>query len=137
MKEIIEVKYINEQKGRGVFAKKRIPEGTIIDKAYILLISNEDFTKIENTKLYDYTFTWEDPKFPGHDNALAFGICQLINHSYAPNVEYLYDYDNQMIEYVTIREIQKGEELTVNYNGKEKDKSPLWFEIYDEEIKKI
>ena len=130
MNDLLKVKKISLKKGRGVIAKKVIDKGTLVEKANILLIPNKDYEKIQDTILYDYTFEWEDPEHNGEFRcAIALSICQFINHSYNPNVEYIYDYKNKTIEYYAIRKIQKGEELTVNYNGIIKDQSPLWFEI--------
>ncbi|MBN1800523.1 MAG: SET domain-containing protein-lysine N-methyltransferase [Candidatus Lokiarchaeota archaeon] len=126
-----EVKFVSPKKGKGLFAKKNINKGTIIEKAHIILIPNKDYEYIQDTCLYNYIFSWEDPKYPESTNALAMGICQFINHSYRPNLRYLYDYKDQTIEFKALRNIVKGEELTVNYNGKISDKSPLWFKVED------
>jgi SET domain-containing protein len=130
MHEYIEVKYISEKKGRGAFAKKDIKKGTIIDIAYVVPIPNKEYKKISNTIIYHYCYVWEDPKhLPEFENAITLSISQFINHSYKPNVKYLYDYDCKAIEFKAIKNIAKGEELTVNYNGRAMDKTPLWFEV--------
>ncbi len=131
MNGISEVKYISSSKGKGLFAKKYIRKGTIIEKAHVILIPNKDYEHIQDTCIYNYIFTWEDPQYPESTNALAMGICQFINHSYQPNLIYLYDYEEQTIEFKAIRNIAKGEELTVNYNGKIRDNSPVWFQVED------
>jgi len=130
MHEYIEVKFISHSKGRGAFAKKAIKKGAIIDIAPIVLIPNSDYEDICKTMLYDYCYIWEDPDHePGFDNAITLSLSQFINHSYTPNIKYIYDYDKQAIEYHAIKNIKAGEELTVNYNGIVNDKSPLWFEV--------
>ena len=129
MNEFFEVRYISSKKGKGLFAKKDIKKNTIIEIAHIVLIHDTDYELIQESSLYNYIFTWDDPKFPEHMNAIAFSICQFMNHSYEPNVQYLYDYKEQTIEYRTLRNIRKEEELTVNYNGIVTDKSPVWFEL--------
>ena len=130
MSELFEVKYISPKKGRGVFAKKNIKKDTIVELANIILIPNTDYELIQDTILYHYVFEWDDPKNKGEKtNAIAFSICQFFNHSYNPNLKYFYDYKNSTIEYVAIKDILKGEELTVNYNGKVEDKAPVWFEV--------
>ena len=129
--EFIEVKFISNTKGKGAFAKKDIKKGTVIDVANVVLIPNKDYRKIKKTQLYNYCYIWEDPLHkPAFKNAITLSISQFINHSYAPNVQYLYDYKNKAIEYMAIKDIKKGEELTVNYNGLVDDTSPLWFKIH-------
>ncbi|MFX1480589.1 MAG: SET domain-containing protein-lysine N-methyltransferase [Promethearchaeota archaeon] len=130
MHEYIEVKYISKNKGRGAFAKKPIKEGTIIDIAYVVPIPNRDYKKIYKTILYNYCYIWEDPEhMPAFRNAITLSVSQFINHSFDPNAKYLYDYENKAIEFSAIRDISKGEEITVNYNALVDDKSPMWFEV--------
>ena len=132
MNDFIEVKYISKTKGRGAFAKKDIKKGTIIDVANVILITNRDYKKIKKTQLYDYCYIWKDPKYkPAFNNAISLSVSQFINHSYTPNLKYLYDYKNKAIEFSAILDIIKGKELTVNYNGLVDDTSPLWFKVHD------
>ena len=80
--------------------------------------------------MYNYCYIWEDPKHkPEFTNAITLSISQFINHSFKPNVKYMYDYENNAIEFSALRDISKGEELLVNYNGLINDKSPIWFDI--------
>ena len=130
--EFIEVKFISETKGKGAFAKKDIKKKTVIDVANVVLIPNKEYRKIKKTQLYNYCYIWEDPKLkPAFKNAITLSVSQFINHSYAPNLQYFYDYKNKAIEYVAIQDIAKGDELTVNYNGLVEDTSPLWFKIHE------
>ena len=129
MSKLLEVKYISPKKGRGVVAKKIIKKNTVVEVANVILLPNEEYELLCETKLYDYIFEWKDPNKPELQNAIAFSVCQFFNHSYTPNLKYTYDYKNSNIEYLAIKDILKGEELTVNYNGKEKDNTPLWFEV--------
>ncbi len=106
MHDFIEVKYISRIKGRGAFAKKDIKNGTIIDVANVVLITNSDYKKIEKTQLYNYCYIWEDPKHkPAFKNAITLSVSQFINHSYSPNLKYLYDYKNKAIEYSAVQDI--------------------------------
>ncbi|NVM36582.1 MAG: SET domain-containing protein-lysine N-methyltransferase [Candidatus Lokiarchaeota archaeon] len=124
------MKFISIKKGRGVFAKKNIAKEETIDVAHILLISNNDWDLIEDTVLSNYSFEWDDPKCIGeYESAISLSVSQLINHSYDPNVKYVYDYKNKCIEYITLRDISKGEEITVNYNGESFDYSPMSFDV--------
>jgi SET domain-containing protein len=130
MNDLLEVRYISEKKGRGVFAKIDIQKDTIIDIAYVVPIPNKDYSKIRKTILYNYCYIWEDPEhMPAFRNAITLSISQFINHSFEPNVKYLYDYENKAIEFSAVRDITKGEEILVNYNGLVEDKSPMWFEV--------
>jgi len=130
MHEYLEVKHISEKKGKGAFAKKQIERGTLIEIAHVVPIPNKDYKKIRKTRLYDYCYVWEDPKhLPEFKNAITLSISQFINHSFEPNVKYLYDYKETAIEFSAIRDISEGEELTVNYNGLVDDRTPVWFDL--------
>jgi len=130
MHEYIEVKPISEIKGRGAFAKRKIEKRTVIDVAHVVPISNKEYKKVRKTILFNYCYIWEDPEhMPAFKNAIALSVSQFINHSYEPNVKYLYDYENRAIRFSAIRDISEGEELLVNYNGLVDDKSPVWFKI--------
>ncbi|MFX1353129.1 MAG: SET domain-containing protein-lysine N-methyltransferase [Promethearchaeota archaeon] len=130
MHEYIEVRFISDKKGRGAFAKKQIKKGTLIEVAHVVPLPNKDYEQICDTILYQYCYVWEDPKhLPEFENAITLSISQFMNHSFDPNVKYLYDYKRKAIEFTTLRNIDKGEELTVNYNGLVDDKTPMWFEV--------
>jgi len=132
MNDYIKISYISEEKGKGAFAKKDIKINTIIDVANVILIPNKDYKKIKKTVLYDYCYIWQDPKHkPEFENAITLSISQFINHSFEPNIQYLYDYKNKALEYSAIKDIKEGEELTVNYNGLVNDKSSVWFNVLD------
>ena len=130
MDNLLEVKFVSPKKGKGVFAKKEIKEGTIIDVAHVIPLPNKDYKKIRKTVIFDYCYIWENPKFnPEFKNAISLSVSQFINHSYNPNVRYIYCYDDNCIEFEALRDIQKSEEILVNYNGLVDDKSPVWFDI--------
>ena len=130
MNDLIEVRFISPKKGKGLFARKEIKKGTIIDVAHVIPLPNKDYNKIAKTVLYNYCYIWEDPKhLPEYKSAISLSISQFINHSYEPNVRYIYDYDNNCIEFETLRDISEFEELVTNYNGLVSDKSPVWFKI--------
>ncbi|MFX1321598.1 MAG: SET domain-containing protein-lysine N-methyltransferase, partial [Promethearchaeota archaeon] len=128
MNDLIEVKYISFKKGKGLFAKQQIKKGKVINVANVLLIPNKDYELIDKTIVSNYCFMWENPKYKSeYKMALAMTNCQFMNHSYTPNVRYEYNYRNDSIKFIAIRDISKGEELTMNYNGVVDDKSPVWF----------
>ena len=60
---------------------------------------------------------------------MALGLIPIYNHSYKSNCEYFMDYDDETIFVKTVRAIEKGEELTINYNGDWDDATKVWFEV--------
>lgn len=81
---------------------------------------------LDKTLLHDYIFEWQPE---GADMCcMALGWVPIYNHSYQSNCEYFMDYDNQTIYIKTIRDIDAGQELTINYNGPWNDEKKVWFE---------
>ncbi len=132
MSNLVGVKFISPKKGNGVFARKNIKKYTTVVIGHVILISKSDYNLIQDTILNNYIYEWDDPNNIEFRSAIPLSICQFFNHSYTPNLKHQYDYENSTIEYIAIRDIQKGEELTVNYNGIIDDKSPVWFEVEDD-----
>jgi uncharacterized protein len=108
-------------KGRGVFAGKNFRKSEIIERCPVLVIPEQERPHLNATGLHNYYFTWR------REAVIALGLGSLYNHSFAPNARYLKVYSRSWIEIVAIRAIRKGEEITVNYNGRPNSQAPLWF----------
>ena len=114
-----------KSKGRGVFADGDFAQGEIIEICPVIELPEEDTSHIDRTKLYDYYFGWGTN---GKSAAIALGYGSLYNHSYDPNAQYEKNYDKHVIVFRCLRNIGRGEEITVNYHGNPNDKTPVWFE---------
>lgn len=114
-----------DEKGRGVFTRQDIPPRKVIERSSVLVMDKESRKLLDQTPLYDYIFEWGEHI---EDCCVAWGYLSLYNHSYDANCEYLMDFDNNWITIRTTRQIEKGEELTINYNGDWDDKKKIWFE---------
>ena len=113
-------------KGRGVFAQRNFKEGEVIEICPVIVLPAEEIDALELTQLYSYYFAWGPES---KDAAIALGYGSLYNHSYTPNARYYKDFDNSLIKYVCITDIQKDEEITISYNWDPEDKSPVWFDL--------
>lgn len=125
IKPYLQIKSTKE-KGRGVFTKESIPAGTQIEISPVLVLSNSDTAIVDKTKLHNYIFLWGVRETR---SCIALGFCSIYNHDYNPNCEYEMDFDADTMAIKTRRDIKKGEELTINYNGDVEDKSPVWFDV--------
>ncbi len=115
-----------EKAGRGVFASKKIKAGETIERCPIILLSEDDTAHIRRTELHNYYFMWGTDK-TRHKSGICLGFGSIYNHSYAPNATYKKLIEEEVIDFVAIKDIAKGEEITVNYNyGNPDDKSKLW-----------
>lgn len=113
-----------EGKGRGVFARTFIPDGTVIERVPLLILPIRDLWSPEgNSCLADYVFAWNR-----NSVALALGYGSLYNHSYEPNARYD-DVGRNTKVFTAIRDISPGDEVTVNYNAESDDGADVGFEV--------
>jgi len=113
-------------KGRGVFARHKIGKGELIERAPVIVLTPEEWNFVEKTVLSDYCFRLAEKQ-----GALALGYGSLYNHSFQPNARYVQNLRELAIDFVALREIEEGEEITVNYNGAPADATPVWFEVVE------
>ena len=122
----IEVKRVRG-KGRGVFARRPIRLGAVIERVPLLVLPVGDVMRGPDdwTALGSYVFECGEGSV-----ALALGFGSLYNHSFRPNARY--DDEGRLAKVFTaLRDISPGEEITVNYNGDPGDRSPVWFEVVE------
>ena len=115
----------SELGGRGVFTTEDIAENTPIEISPIIELSPEERTDVEKTTLFNYIFEWGE-EYKGA--AVALGYVSMYNHSYHANCVYEMDFENEEIRIRTVKPIQKGDELTINYNADPDDTTPIWFD---------
>ena len=117
--------------GRGVFAISSIKKGEVIEVAPVLVLSFEDLVETRWNILFDYYF-WMDDFI-----VLALGFGSIYNHSDENNAEYEINSEEKIITFRAIKDIENGEEIYFNYRGnssskddrgKDRSKTPLWFE---------
>lgn len=115
-------------KGRGVFARAAIARGEIIERVPILLVPVDSMVGgMKNPTLLRYFFVWDDDHV-----AVTLGYGSIYNHSYTPNARYLHAKGTQTMVYRALRDIEAGEEITINYNYYPDDRGPVGFEVVEE-----
>ena len=123
--DLIEVKRI-KGKGRGVFARRLIRKGQVIERVPVIVLPDDEVGDGEGpTSLRSYCFQWGRGQ-----SALALGYGSIYNHSYRPNARYD-DVGPQTKEFTALRDIEPGEEITVNYNGTPRGRAAVWFEVVE------
>ena len=115
-----------KDKGRGVFSRERIPSGTIIEIAPVIVMEKTDRQYLDKTLLHDYIFEWGQEK---DKCCMALGYIPIYNHSYKSNCEYFMNFEEETIQIKTIKIIESEEELTINYNGDWNDNKKVWFDV--------
>jgi SET domain-containing protein len=126
MLKILPCLHISKTKkmGNGVFTSKAIRANTIIEISPVIVMKQADRKLLDQTLLHDYIFEWGDTK---RQCCMALGYVPVYNHSFNSNCEYEMEFEEEVIKIRTVRNIKKGEELFINYNGTFNDRKPLWF----------
>lgn len=111
-------------RGRGVFARRFIAKGTIIERVPMIVFSEKDLESADGfSTLYHYCFEWGKGTV-----ALAMGYGSIYNHSFSPNARYD-DLPQRTKEFTALNDIQAGEEITISYNGEAEDQTPMEFAV--------
>jgi len=113
--------------GRGVFTTTDIKKNEIIEKCPVIVVPKDEWKYMKKTILFHYCYFWGDTK----DTAVVLGYGFLYNHSYKPNINSKCNKKNLTMDFYALRDIQEGEELTINYHGDLDNQSPLWFDVID------
>lgn len=115
-------------KGRGVVAGRRLCRGEVVGSAPVIVIPSREWPLVEQTVLSRYCFVWDDVT---GSVAVALGRCSLLNHSYVPNVTAERKVRSRLMVFSALRDVEPGEELTLNYNGPADCRDPVGFEVRD------
>lgn len=117
---------------RGMLALRNIKNGETVEACPIIKIRYDNrkqrvYAHPTVGVINNYYYDWDDDHW-----CLPLGYAMIYNHSYHPNMTYVFDYENELLVYVAICDIHKNEELTVNYNGDPTDQTPIdsWFKEY-------
>jgi uncharacterized protein len=111
---------------RGIFASRNILKNELIESCPIILIPEKELNPMEKTVLGNYKYAW-NTKY----DCIVLGYCMLTNHSYNPNTIYKRDFRKKKMNFYAIKNIKRGEEIYINYNGDPENKDPLEKEYTD------
>src|SRR4051794_33372038 len=71
-------------KGLGVFARRPIRKGEVIERVPVIVLSAEEYCRgMDGTLIAGYVFAWGRGQI-----ALVLGYGSFYNHSYRPNARY-------------------------------------------------
>ena len=119
----LEVKQSNIH-GRGVFSTTVFKPGQLIEKAPVILMTDEEKIQIQHSSLHHYYFLVNNPV---HPISMGFGYSSLYNHASVANACYSIDISRLTISIKASKKIERGEEITINYNGHPNDPDTVCF----------
>lgn len=113
-----------EGKGRGVFARRPIPKGAVVEQVPLMLVPISYIVDgLDNPRLNRIFFLHDDENL-----AVCLGYGELYNHSYTPNARY--DDGPELTKIFTaLRDIAQDEEITINYNWDPEDRTSVGFDL--------
>lgn len=113
--------------GRGVFASKNIRRGETVEMCPVIPVSRNDPSNVDGGIIIRYFFYFGPGRKLKTALAMVLGYGSLYNHSYEPNAKYVRRISKKVVEFVSVKNIRKGQEITVNYNfGNPNDKNKPW-----------
>jgi len=110
--------------GLGVFAKINFKPGQLIEKAPVIAMDNREKDLLRNCSLHSYYFLVNNP---ATSIVMGLGYSSLYNHSGDANAVYSINVSDLTISIKAYKRISAGEEITINYNGRPHDLSPVCF----------
>ncbi len=111
-------------RGWGVFSYEDIEADTLIEISPVVVMTQDEKKLLDQTTLYNYIFDWQDDAC-----CMALGLIPIYNHACPSNCEYFQDYEEGIIYIKTVKAIQAGDELFINYNGDFDNDKPVWFPV--------
>lgn len=102
-------------KGRGVFAARAYACGEVIEVCPVVVLHAQFSSLPEEikTRVFDWGVL---AQVPG-TQAFALGYGSMYNHENPANMRYDADRQHSLLRFISVRAINEGEELTVNYNA--------------------
>jgi len=120
--------YIGQSKilnaGRGVYARRDIKKGEIIEKCPVIEVPKYDMSNLRESILVTYFFYFGKNK---ERLVIALGFGSIYNHANKPNARYKIRHTEKTLDFIALSDIKKDDEITINYNPR--DKRPLWFVV--------
>jgi len=110
--------------GRGVFAKTNFNPGQPIEEAPVIAMDNREKDLLRNCSLHSYYFLVNNSST---SIVMGLGYSSLYNHAGNANAVYSIDLSRLTISIKACKKISTGDEITINYNGKPDDLSPVCF----------
>jgi SET domain-containing protein len=114
----------SEGRGNGMFTAQDLAKGDTIEVCPYISIPANQLATVHETIFHDYYFLMPNNTKIG---CLILGYGSVYNHNSTPNAEVIFDLPNERIEFQSMREIEAGEEIFIDYTGGIKKATELWF----------
>lgn len=119
-------------KGRGVFALREFAEGEVVEQCPVIILLRA-YDQLP-PRIQTMVFNWGNLAKTNPSYAMSLGYGSLYNHDNPANLHYEAVPDCNIIQFITVRNIKKDEELTINYNaggGSHISEHDTWFKQHN------
>jgi hypothetical protein len=110
------IKDTGTAKGRGVFAARTYTRGEVVETCPVVVL-RMPFSSLPD-EMKTLVFDWEVLAKVPNSHAFALGYGSMYNHNNPANMRYEADRQHSLLHFISVRAINEGEELTVNYNAR-------------------
>ncbi|MEZ6194095.1 MAG: SET domain-containing protein-lysine N-methyltransferase [Phycisphaerales bacterium] len=113
----VQVRHTGTDMGYGVYATRRFSAGERIEVCPVILLEEpyDALPEPVRTRVYDWTTLV--PSDARHQSAISLGFGSMYNHASPASVRYRAEPSIPAIVYEAVRDIEAGEEMTINYNA--------------------
>jgi SET domain-containing protein len=108
---------------RGIFCAHPLTAGDVIEICPVIVLPGHEKDLLAHSLLYEYYYLWGERQ---EQCAIALGYGSLYNHAVRANADFTPDYNDDTIIFTALRDIEPGEEITIDYQGGRTDHA-LWF----------
>jgi hypothetical protein len=122
------IKDTGTSKGRGVFASRKIFAGELVEACPVVVLGSSWNQRLPEVKRL--VFNWGYLTKGQAASCLALGWGSMYNHANPANLKYVAVADELELHFISARDIEIDEELTVNYNhtgGDISSTDDIWF----------
>jgi len=115
-------------KGRGVFALRDFAKGEVVEQCPVIILLRA-YDQLP-PRIKTIIFNWGNLAKTSPSYALSLGYGSLYNHDNPANMHYEAIPEDSTIRFISVRDIKKDEELTINYNaggGSHLSEDDSWF----------
>ncbi|WP_442921241.1 SET domain-containing protein-lysine N-methyltransferase [Mesorhizobium sp. Cs1299R1N1] len=105
------------RKGRGLFANVPFRANAVIERSTTWGFSRSEETLLRRTGLFEYYFVRPETNNRLIAGYVVFGTISVVNHSFSPNAEIVWDDDETgaWISIIALKDIDIDEEITHFY----------------------
>jgi SET domain-containing protein len=119
-------------KGRGVFALRDFEKGEVVEQCPVIILLRA-YDQLP-PRIKTIIFNWGNLAKTSPSYALSLGYGSLYNHDNPANLRYEAIPEDSIIRFISVRDIKKDEELTINYNaggGSHLSEDDSWFKQHN------